>query len=585
MRLSKMYMPTLREVPADAEIPSHQLLLRAGMIRMSVSGIYTYLPLGYRVVKKVEQIVREEMDKAGSQETLLSAVQPKEIWEKTGRWEDFGPEMWKLSDRHNREFCLGPTHEEYFTELLKDEVKSYKQLPMNLYQIQTKYRDEKRPRFGLIRAREFLMKDAYSFDKDEKGMEESYKIMWKAYEKAFDRMGLNYRVVEGDSGAMGGSDSHEFIALSEVGEGVIAYSDGSDYAATLEKAEVILDVDESEEEKELEKVETKDMTTIEEVAEHLGVEKSKLGKIIIYETIDGEKILALIPGHRKLNETKLFNKAKVADFNINIASDETIEELTGGAPGFSGPIGLNGEYKLYVDERITRMKNIVVGANETDYHFINVNYGRDFEGIVVDDLLEAEEGDKDPKSEDGKLHLDRGIEVGNIFQLGTKYSKSLGFDYLDENGKAKPVFMGSYGIGITRSVSAIIEQNNDKDGIIWPLSVAPYHLIITLINKNNEDQAKLGEKLYKKYSDLGLEVLLDDRKERPGVKFKDRDLIGIPLRVTVGRGAADNIIEFSTRKEGENKEISIEELDEILTKMKDKISNNSNVSNSTSSLD
>lgn len=559
MRLSKLYMPTLREVPSDAEIPSHRLLLRAGMIRVNVSGIYTYLPLGFRVIKKVEQIVREEMDRAGSQETLLSAVQPKEIWEQTGRWDDFGPEMFKLHDRNVREFCLGPTHEEYFTTLIKDEIKSYKQLPLNLYQIQTKYRDEKRPRFGIIRAREFIMKDAYSFDLNPKGMEESYRIMWEAYEKSFDRMEIDYKVVQGDSGAMGGSDSHEFIALSEIGEGVIAYSRDSDYAATSEKAKVIIDVDESGEAEELKEVYTPGVTTIDELSEFLNMPKEKLAKIVIYETTAGEMILALIPGHRQLNETKLFNAAKVNDFDIEIASDEAIEKLTGAQAGFSGPIGLKGNYRLFVDERLTRMKNLVVGGNKTDYHITNVNYKRDFEGIVVEDLLEVEAGDKDPDS-DGVLHLDRGIEVGNIFQLGTKYSDAFNFTYLDENQKEQIVYMGSYGIGVSRSVAAIVEQHHDEDGIIWPLSVAPYHLIITCVNTNDEIQMELSEKLYKEFSDLGIEVLLDDRKERPGVKFKDRDLIGIPLRITVGKRASENVVEFSTRKEKINEELDMKEL-------------------------
>ena len=559
MRLSKMYMPTLREVPSDAEIASHQLLLRAGMVRINVSGVYTYLPLGYRVIKKIEQITREEMDKAYSQETLLSAIQPREIWEQSGRWDTFGPEMFKLKDRHEREFCLGPTHEEYFTTLVKDEIKSYKQLPLNLYQIQTKYRDEKRPRFGVIRAREFIMKDAYSFDKDPEGMKESYRQMWEAYEKTFDRMDIKYRVVQGDSGAMGGSDSHEFIALSNVGEGVIAYSDNSDYAATDEKAKVIIDVEESGEELDIEEIHTPGIKTIEELAEFMKEDKSKFAKMVIYETTNKEIIIALIPGHRQLNETKLFNAAKVNDFDIEIASDESIKKLTGGDPGFSGPINLKGDFKLFIDERLTRMKNLIVGANKTDYHLKNVNYKRDFEGIVVEDLLLVEEGDKDPES-DGVLHLERGIEVGNIFQLGTKYSDSLGFNYLDENGKEQIVYMGSYGIGISRSMAAIIEQHHDEDGIIWPLSVAPYHIIITIINTKDESQIQLGEKLYEEYNNLGFDVLLDDRKERPGVKFKDRDLIGIPLRITVGKRASENIVEFSTRLKKENEELTIEEL-------------------------
>lgn len=563
MRLSKLYMPTLREVPADAEIPSHQLLLRAGLVRKNVSGIYTYLPLGYRVIRKIEQINREEMDRAGSQETLLSAVQPREIWEASNRWATFGPEMFKLHDRNEREFCLGPTHEEYFTTLIKDEVKSYKQLPLNLYQIQTKYRDEKRPRFGVIRAREFIMKDAYSFDKDPEGMRESYQQMWDAYEKIFDRMEITYRIVQGDSGAMGGNASHEFVALSPVGEGVIAYSDTSSYAATDEKAKVVIDVDETSEMLEMEEVHTPDVKTIEDLTSFLGMDSKSFAKIVIYRHINGEFILGLIPGHRQLNETKLFNAAGVSDFHIEVATDEAIEELTGANAGFSGPIGLSGKYRLFVDERLTRQRNLVVGANKTDHHIKNVNYGRDFEGIVVEDLLMVEEGDKDPES-DGVLHLERGIEVGNIFQLGTKYADAIGATYLDENGKEQIIYMGSYGVGVSRSMAAIIEQHHDEDGIIWPMSVAPYQIILTVMNIKDVEQNNLAEKLYSELEAEGYEVLLDDRKERPGVKFKDRDLIGIPLRVNIGKRAGENIIEFSTRSEKENIEMNIDELKTII---------------------
>ena len=565
MRLSKMYLPTLREVPADAEIPSHQLLLRAGLVRKNVSGIYTYLPLGYRVIRKIEQINREEMDNAGSQETLLSAVQPREIWEASGRWATFGPEMFKLHDRNSREFCLGPTHEEYFTTLIKDEVKSYKQLPLNLYQIQTKYRDEKRPRFGVIRAREFIMKDAYSFDKNPEGMRESYQQMWDAYEKIFDRMEITYRIVQGDSGAMGGNASHEFMAISPVGEGIIAYSNTSSYAATDEKAKVIIEVDESSEILDMEEVHTPGIKTIEELTTFLEMDSKSFAKIVIYRHASGEFILALVPGHRQLNETKLFNSAGVSDFDIEIASDEDIMELTGADAGFSGPIGLNGKYRLFVDERLTRQKNLIVGANKTDYHIKNVNYGRDFEGIVVEDLLMVEEGDKDPES-DGVLHLERGIEVGNIFQLGTKYADAIGATYLDENGKEQIIYMGSYGVGVSRSMAAIIEQHHDEDGIIWPMSVAPYQIILTVMNTKDEVQNELAERLYFELQEEGYEVLLDDRKERPGVKFKDRDLIGIPLRVNIGKMAGENIVEFSTRREKENVELNIDELKTKITK-------------------
>ncbi|NLY21660.1 MAG: proline--tRNA ligase [Tissierellia bacterium] len=566
MKMSKFYMPTLREVPSDAEIPSHKLLLRAGMIRKNVSGIYSYLPLGYKVVRKVEKVVREEMDASGSLECLLSAVQPKEIWEESGRWDNFGPEMFKLNDRHLREFCLGPTHEEYFTTMIKDEIKSYKQLPLNLYQIQTKYRDEKRPRFGVIRAREFIMKDAYSFDTDVKGMEESYQEMWDAYDRIFTRLKMKYSVVQGDSGAMGGSISHEFVALSDVGEGLIAYCNDCDYAATDEKATVVYkNVNSDEEMLNMEKIETPGVGTIDELHKFLNVDKSRLAKSVMYEKEDGKIIMAIIPGDRQLNETKLFNAAGVNDFEVEVASDETILKATGAHSGSCGPVGLVGEYELYVDSRVAEMRNVVVGGNEDNYHIKNVNYGRDFEGVVVEDLLMVEEGDVCPKC-GSPLQLERGIEVGNIFQLGTKYSSSLGPNYLDENGKAQDIYMGSYGVGVTRSVAAIVEQNYDENGIIWPMIVAPYEIIISIVNMKDEDQVALGEKLYNELSGLGYEVLLDDRNERAGVKFKDRDLIGIPIRVTVGKKAAENMVEYSLRKDAEKIDISV---DELLEKIKD----------------
>lgn len=566
MRMSKMYMPTLREVPSEAEIPSHKLLVKAGMIRKLVSGVYSYLPLGYRVIRKIEKIVREEMDRAGSQELLMSAIQPAELWQASGRWDNFGPEMFKLKDRNDRKFCLGPTHEEYFTNLIKDEIKSYKQLPLNLYQIQTKYRDEKRPRFGLIRGREFIMKDAYSFDKDEEGLKEAYLNMWTAYEKVFDRLKLRYKVVEGDSGAMGGSDSHEFMAMSEVGESLVAYCDSCDYAATDEKAKVVYELEvKDEDELQMEKIHTPNVGTIEELAEFLGICANNFVKSLIYKYED-EIIVVMIPGDRELNIIKLCNSLGIAEHELELADAETVEEITGAKVGFAGPIGLKKKVRLILDSRVTKMKNFVVGANETDYHIKNVNYGRDFTGEVVEDLLVIKQGDRCPNC-GAILKLDRGIEVGNIFQLGTKYSKSLGATFLDENGKEKPFVMGSYGIGVTRSMSAIIEQNHDENGIIWPLVVAPYHVIITVINTKKEEQMALGEKLYSELEDAGLEVLLDDRKERAGVKFNDRDLIGIPIRITVGKKAPENIVEYSLRKSSnERVEISI---DEIIERIKE----------------
>lgn len=561
MKMDKFYMPTLKEDPQDAEIASHKLLLRSGMIRKSASGIYSYLPLGYRVIRKVEEIVRRGMDKYNAQEVLMSALQPQEIWSESGRWDKFGEEMFRLKDRNNRDFCLGPTAEEYFTTLVRDELKSYKQLPLNIYQIQTKYRDEKRPRFGINRAREFTMKDAYSFDKDIAGMEASYQNMWDAYVEIFDEIGLDYRIVQGDSGLMGSGISHEFIAMSETGEGVIVYSKDSDFAATDEKAKVSLDSPLKEEEKELELLDTPNVKTMEELEKFTSIPRNKMAKAIAIKAGE-ENIIALIPGHRELNMNKLLSHILISENEVEMMNDEDIRALTGAEPGFTGPIKLSDEARLLVDSRVANMSNFVIGANQTDKHYINVNYGRDFEGEIVEDLLMIEEGDKGPQGED--LIFARGIEVGNIFQLGTKYSESLNGKFLDENGKEQLYVMGSYGIGITRTVTAIVEQNHDEDGIIWPESVAPYKVIITLVKHNDEDQLNLAEKIYSELTSKGVEVMLDNRNERPGVKFKDRDLIGIPHRITVGRDAKDGIVEYSTRKDKENINLAYEEaLDKI----------------------
>ena len=569
MKMSKIYMPTLREVPSEAEIPSHQLLLRAGMIRRLVSGIYSYLPLGYRVIRKVEQIVREEMDAAGSQELLMSAIQPRELWEATGRWDDFGPEMFRVSDRNDREFCLGPTHEEYFTNLIKGEIKSYKQLPLNLYQIQTKYRDEKRPRYGLMRCREFIMKDAYSFDTNEENMKIAYEDMWKAYDKVFTRLKLDYKVVSGDSGAMGGDASHEFMAMSEVGESLVAYCTHCDYAATDEKAEVVYNVSgEDEEELEMEKVHTPGATTIEHLVDLFKIDHSNFAKALVFD-VAGKPVIAIVPGDRELNETKFCNHLGVGSHDIEMANDATIFDITGADKGFTGPVGLVKDVKILVDSRIAKMKNLVVGGNETDYHIKNVNFPRDFQGELVDDLLMIHEGDVCPKC-DNLLSMDRGIEVGNIFQLGTKYSDDLGAKFLDENGKEQSFEMGCYAIGVSRSVAAVVEQYHDEDGITWPLAVAPYHTIITVVNMKNEDQVKLSEKIYEDLKLLGVEVLLDDRNERAGVKFNDRDLIGIPIRITVGKKAPESIVEYSIKGEADKIEVNIDEIEALIKKQFDK---------------
>lgn len=555
MRLSKYYMPTLRENPVDAETASHKLLVRGAFIRKQGSGIYSFLPLGQKVKNKIIDIVRESMDSHDAIEISTSVLQDREIWEKSGRWDTFGPEMFKLTDRNDREYSLGPTAEETLTALIKDELNSYKQLPLNLYQIVDKFRDEKRPRFGINRSRDFLMKDAYSFDKDIEGLEESYKLMWDAYVKAFDRMGLNYKIVEGDTGSMGGRVSHEFIALAETGEGVIFYTEDSDYAATDEKARFKLNFS-KEDQKELELVKTPNVTSIEEVSEFLNIPANKFAKAVDLN-VKGEPVFVIIPGDRELNDAKLLSYLKVAEHDVEMMEDKTIEDLTGAKAGFTGPKGLEG-VRILIDESITKMDNVVIGANKTDHHYINANYNRDFTGEVVKDLLMAKEGDM-AYDGSGILKSARGIEVGNIFQLGTKYSEALEAYFLDENGKQTPFIMGSYGIGISRSISAIVEQNYDDNGIIWPTTVAPFEAIVTIVNINKDDQHKLGEDIYNSLKENGIDVLLDDRKERAGVKFNDRDLIGIPYRITVGKDASNGIVEYSTRKEMTNSKITKDE--------------------------
>lgn len=572
MRLSKYYMPTLREDPVDAETASHKYLTRGAFIRKQASGVYSFLPLGKKVINKIEAIVRESMENYDSIEVSTSILQAREIWEASGRWETFGPEMFKLEDRHNRQYCLGPTAEEAFTDLIKNELNSYKQLPLNIYQIVDKFRDEKRPRFGINRSRDFLMKDAYSFDASYEGLEVSYQKMWDAYVEAFDKMGLEYKIVEGDSGSMGGRKSHEFIALSETGEGVILYTDSSDYAATDEKARFKQEyVDEAE--KELELVETVGKTTIEEVSSYLSEDSKHFAKAVDLK-VKGEPMIVFVPGDRELNMAKLVSYLQVPEHEVEMLDDEEIEKITGAKAGFTGPIDLKGEVRVLVDASLTKIKNLVVGANKTNYHYKNANFGRDFEGEVVEDLLTAKEGDL-AYDGSGILKAARGIEVGNIFQLGEKYSESLEAYFLDENGKQQPFIMGSYGIGISRSVSAIVEQYHDDKGIMWPTSVAPFEAIVTIINPNKDDQKELGEKIYKRLKEERIDVLLDDRKERAGVKFNDRDLIGIPYRITVGKDASDEIVEYSTRRDMENEKISVDTaIEKIISSVKKDLSFN-----------
>lgn len=555
MKASKMIIATLKEAPNEAQISSHILLIRAGMIRKLVAGVYNYLPLGLRTLYKVEKIIREEMDEAGGQEILSSAIQPKELWVESGRWQKYGPELIRFKDRHEREFCLGPTHEEIFTDLVRNEIKSRKSLPLNIYQIQTKYRDELRPRFGLMRSREFIMKDAYSFDLDESGLDVSYHNMYETYKRIFDRFGLNYKIVLADTGAIGGSGSHQFMAISEIGESDIAYCDCG-YAADEEKAtSLINEYKTTEEELALEKVHTPNQKTIEEVSSFLKLTPKDIVKSIVYKDLaHNELVMVLVRGDRDVNEIKVVNALDIAEYELVLASYDDILSL-GSVEGFVSPIGLN--VKTLVDDEVAIMKNFVVGGNESNYHFINANFKRDFTGQVIE-VRKVALGDRCPIC--GKpLKMEKGIEVGQIFKLGTKYSKPMNCVYQDENGELKPIVMGCYGIGVTRTMSSIIEQYHDEHGICWPLNVAPYHVVIVPINYNDETMRTKATELYEKFKAAGVEVVLDDRDERPGFKFKDWELIGIPYIITVGRLAGGNIVEFKERKTMIKEEKSLDE--------------------------
>ena len=556
MRVSRLFMATQREIPADAEIPSHQLMLRAGLIRKVASGIYSFMPLGYRTYRKVEAVIREEMDKAGAQELIMPALLPAEVYQESGRWEKFGPEMFRLSDRGGRSFCLGPTHEEPFTEAVRDTISSYKQLPVTLYQIQHKYRDEKRPRFGIMRGREFVMKDAYSFDVDEAGLSESYDTMYKAYRAIFDRLGLDYTVVDADSGAMGGSGSQEFMVKSEVGEDGICYCDECGYAANEEKAGCVTPAQDTAEMLDIEKIHTPDVKTIDDLVGYMNCGADKFVKTILYN-IDGKIVAAMCRGDRDINETKLANLYDATE--MELAAFVDVERVTGAKVGFAGPVGLKEKIDIVVDSEVSVMRNFVVGADETDYHLKNVNIGRDFEATTIADIRNAVEGDVCPKCGNGRMKMARGVEVGHIFKLGTKYSKALNCVYLDKDGKSNLVVMGCYGIGVGRTLAAIIEQHHDDNGIIWPAEVAPYKAIVVPTKVNDEANMALAEKIYSDLAAAGVEVLIDDRNERPGVKFKDADLIGIPLRITVGRRAGEGIVEVKRRDSDEAVEMTADE--------------------------
>ena len=557
-----MFLTTLREVPAEAEIPSHILLLRAGFIRKLVSGIYGFLPLGTRTLRKIEDIVREEMNAAGAQEILMSALQPAELWQESGRWGVYGPEMWRIKDRNQREFCLGPTHEEIFTDVVRQAVSSYRQLPLNLYQIQTKYRDEARPRFGLMRSREFIMKDAYSFDRDEEGLDVSYKKMYDAYTKVFTRCGLNFRPVEADSGAIGGNNSHEFTALSEVGESEIVYCGECDFAATTERAEFRDEAQAAEAPEEMKKVSTPGTKTIESVCNYLKADIKKSIKALLLQVAEEEGdavhyVLALVRGDRQLNMTKLVNALDVPEYLVTMADEEKMSAVTGCVGGFTGPVGIH-DCRVIMDSELKDSVNMVCGANEKDYHLTGVCEGRDFKADKITDLKLLQAGDPCPCC--GKpVKTARGIEVGQVFKLGTKYSKPMNCLYRDENQVDHPVVMGCYGIGVTRTMAAIVEQYHDDNGIIWPMSVAPYHVDIVAVKPDDPVQAALAEEIERKLEAAGVEVLFDDRDERPGVKFKDADLIGIPIRITVGKKAGEGVVEYKLRRGGEMEELAAQE--------------------------
>lgn len=548
MRVSKLYAPTLREVPAEAEVVSHQLMLRAGFMRKAAGGIYTYLPLAWRVLKKIERIVREEMDAKGSQELLMPIVQPAEIWQESGRWDVYGAEMFRLQDRHNRCFCLGPTHEEMVTTLIRGDVRSYRQLPLSVYQIQNKYRDERRPRFGLMRGREFIMKDAYSFDRDEAGLDKSYQDMYDAYTNIFTRCGLNFRPVEADSGAIGGSGSHEFMVIADSGEAEIVFCKSCNYAANVEKAELFPLEAAEEALLDKEEVVTPDCKTIADVCAYLKLPVDHSVKAVAYNSEKG-LILCFVRGDHEVNEIKVINTCGVID--LEMATEEQLAEA-GTVGGYMGPVGIdNKKVMVIVDATVMKMHNVCCGANKEGYHFINVNPGRDFTPTHVADIRLIQEGDPCPHC-GGEVSKARGIEVGQVFKLFTKYSSALKATYLDENGKEQPMVMGCYGVGVSRTMAAAIEQNYDENGIIWPIEIAPYHVLVVPVNTKDEASAAKAEEIYMQLKKVGLETVIDDRNERPGVKFKDADLIGYPLRVVIGpKTLTEGKLEVKIRKTGE----------------------------------
>ena len=557
MKQSQMLIPTLKEVPSDAEAVSHQLMLRAGYIKQITAGMYAYLPLANRVLQKIETIIREEMDKIGAVEMLVPSVIPAELWQESGRYDTYGQTLFKLKDRHDRDFILGPTHEETFTSIVRDSIKSYKKLPLTLYQIQTKYRDENRPRFGLLRGREFVMKDGYSFHADKESLDKTFNDMGNAYRNIFNRVGLTFREIIADSGTMGGKDSHEFMAITPIGEDTVVYSDSSDYAANIEKAKNLRTVKKSHETpKELEKVATPNAKTIDEVAKFLGTDANDEIKTLLF-IADGEPVVILMRGNDELNETKLKNFLDVNE--LRPAVEEEAQKYMGASFGSLGPVGLSDDLKIYADLDVEGMVNANVGANEDGYHYLNANIDRDFTVNQFTDLRTVQEGDQSPDGE-GHLKFTRGIEIGHIFKLGTRYSEKLGANVLDNNGRSIPVIMGCYGIGVSRLLSAIIEQNHDENGMIWPRAIAPFDIHLVPVNVKNDTQRELANAIEKTLQEAGFQILVDDRKERAGVKFADSDLIGLPVRITVGKKADEGIVEIKLRKTGETLEVKVDEL-------------------------
>lgn len=557
MKQSKLLIPTLKEVPSDAEAISHQLMLRGGYIKQITAGMYAYLPLAYRVLRNIETIIREEMENIDAAEMLVPAALPAELWQQTGRYETYGPNLFKFQDRHERDFILGPTHEETFTTIVRDAVKTYKKLPITLYQIQTKYRDENRPRFGLLRGREFIMKDAYSFHAEEESLDKTFRDMDSAYTNVFNRVGLNFRSIIGDAGAMGGNNSKEFMAIAPIGEDTVVYSDESDYAANLEMAQNKRTMPKSHETLgELQKVATPGAKTIDEVAEFLGSSADREIKTLLF-IADEKPVVVLMHGNDEVNEVKLKNYLS-CDF-LRPAEEDEARKYLGAGFGSLGPVGVSEEIEILADLDVENMANASVGANEDGFHYLNANLGRDFSVTHFADLRTVQEGEFSP---DGKGHLKftRGIEIGHIFKLGTRYSKDLDAVVLDENGRQLPIIMGCYGIGVSRLLSAIVEQHSDENGIVWPRSIAPFDVHVIPVNVKKEEQVELSEKVTELLENAGYKVLVDDRKERPGVKFADSDLIGIPARITVGKKAAEGIVEIKLRRTGETLEVKLDEL-------------------------